>query len=230
MYTKTFVCLANSRKTAGRCIAGKEVFPNGSFGPWVRPVSSRPTHELSERERMFIHRADLRLLDVVEVPLKSPLPLQHQTENHLIEDRPTWVRRGLCSFQQIRNAVDVVDSLWGIGSSSRYGLNDRVSAAVARQFDYSLLLVNPQAFCLEVSLERTEFAERHRVRASFTFRGDVYKFPVTDPIMEQHYLSQPLGDYELGPVLLCVSLGTPHTDGLCYKFCAGIIAPPRWKA
>ena len=51
-YTKRIVCLANSRKMSGRCIAGKEVLDTG-YGEWIRPISKRETAEISEEEMRF---------------------------------------------------------------------------------------------------------------------------------------------------------------------------------
>ena len=38
------ICLANSRKHSGRCIAGKRV----SDGSWIRPIGAGPGHEITE--------------------------------------------------------------------------------------------------------------------------------------------------------------------------------------
>lgn len=50
--TKRIVCLANSRKLAGRCIAGREWSTAGA-GDWVRPVSKREHGDVGEYERQY---------------------------------------------------------------------------------------------------------------------------------------------------------------------------------
>jgi hypothetical protein len=81
-YAKTIVCLANSYKTGGICVAGKEKLGNGAFGHWIRPVSDRPGAELSRTECANSNYGAPKLLDVIAVPLLKPVPHGHQIENH----------------------------------------------------------------------------------------------------------------------------------------------------
>jgi hypothetical protein len=85
-YAKTILCLANSRKNSGRCIAGKEVTSTG-FGPWIRPVSSRPEKELSANDRQYNNRPQLEpsLLDVIDIDFLQKDAHPYQIENHLID-------------------------------------------------------------------------------------------------------------------------------------------------
>ena len=82
-YSKTIICLANSKKTGGRCVAGKAVVDDG-FGPWIRPISSRPTQELAPQERKYANGQDPDLLDIIEIKFVEPRPQTYQSENHLI--------------------------------------------------------------------------------------------------------------------------------------------------
>src|SRR5690554_6295530 len=75
--SKRIVCLANSRKLQGRCVAGYEIV-DGKPAGWIRPVSDRPHEEVSEYERQYADGSDPRVLDVIDVPLKKPRPQGYQ--------------------------------------------------------------------------------------------------------------------------------------------------------
>lgn len=143
-YTKRIVCLANSRKTSGRCIAGK-VVPNPASNEWVRPVSARPSRELSEEERRYEDGNDPKLLDVILVPMDRPSPHGSQTENHLIDDNYHWAKESVLSADQLSSLLDkVVGPLWNNESgSSGYGINDRVLEQTAAEL--GCVLINSAA-------------------------------------------------------------------------------------
>jgi len=75
------VCLANSRKPHGRCIAGREVLKNG-YGGWIRPVSARSSAEISLEELRYENGREPQILDVITIPMIAAAPRVHQTENH----------------------------------------------------------------------------------------------------------------------------------------------------
>jgi len=103
-YTKTIICLANSRKISGRCVAGKET-AGGKIGAWIRPVSGRPAGELSEEDRRFENGQDPRLLDVIRIPMVEPRPHGFQTENHLIDEGYYWTKEREASWDDLKAAL-----------------------------------------------------------------------------------------------------------------------------
>lgn len=129
--TKRIVCLANSRKLSGRCIAGKEILENGSPGGWVRPVSSRPTEEVSEDERQYMDGTDPRVLDVINVPLMKAQPKDYQTENWLLDPRNYWTKLGKLEVNELYGYIDPAQELWTNGNSTFNGLNDQIPLSMA---------------------------------------------------------------------------------------------------
>ena len=81
---KHIVCLANSRKLHGRCIAGKELRDERSIG-WLRPVSAREHEEVSEYECQYLDGSDPQVLDILQVPLLAARPKGYQQENWLLD-------------------------------------------------------------------------------------------------------------------------------------------------
>jgi hypothetical protein len=129
-YSKRIVCLANSRKHSGRCIAGKEVIGD-EIGPWVRPVSARPGAEVSEDERRYEDGADPRVLDIIDIPFLAPAPVLYQSENHIIDSLNYWTKSGTLSSGDLARLLDPTATLWDNGYSSSNGINDRVTIEAA---------------------------------------------------------------------------------------------------
>ena len=222
-YIKRIVCLANSRKHSGRCIAGKEVLSN-SYGPWIRPVSARPSAEVSEEERRYENGQDPRILDIIDVPMSAASPALHQTENHIIDGKCYWVKKGELDWEEMGKLVDRPEMLWSSGDSTYYGLNDRVKLETVANMTNSLLLIQPTSLTIEVQTEGAEFGNpKRRVRASFSYKGVNYSIIVTDPIAERAFLSKLNGVYQLDNAYLCVSLGEAYSDNYCYKLVTTVI-------
>lgn len=228
-YEKTIVCLANSRKISGRCIAGKEALSKG-FGEWVRPVSSRQSAEISEEERRYENGEDPRLFDVVTIPMLEHRPKAYQAENHLIDDEMYWVKVGRLGWNDAGKLVDRQRGpLWLNNDSSYNGLNDRISLALAEKLRGSLLLIEPESLSIRVAVEGMEYRKR-RVRAHFRYDGHEYILAVTDPYIERTYLDMKDGEHKVPNAYLCISLGDVFDrDQCCYKLVAAVITPDRVK-
>ena len=97
---KVIVCLANSRKHNGRCIAGIELVDRQPAG-WVRPISNRAGAEVSEDERQYSDGSDPQVLDTIEVPLLEPVPVGYQVENWILDPDRYWVRKGRITWAHL---------------------------------------------------------------------------------------------------------------------------------
>ncbi|MFD9162861.1 hypothetical protein ACFVZ8_12830 [Streptomyces sp. NPDC059558] len=224
---KTIVCLANSRKLSGRCVAG--MLADGS-GEWVRPVSARPNREVSTYERQYADGTDPNVLDIVSVALIRPQPHDFQSENWLLNptffwdkiDRVDW--RGLVGLEQRPSA------LWINGSSTYHGNNDRIPIEEAVTLPDSLNLIRTTGLTLQVHTPGAMFGDQKRaLRAHFSYAGNSHILRVTDPEYELEYLPKPEGFYELGESFLTVSLGEPY-EGRVYKLVAAIIERVKVQA
>lgn len=224
--TKRIVCLANSRKMSGRCVAGRE-FLGGKPGPWVRPVSARPHQEVSDEERCYDDGSDPRLLDIILIPLTRHEPHGYQAENWILNPKWYWQRDGVLDSGAVGGFVDRDAALWMNGYSSGGGVNDRLPEAMATGYTSSLRLIRVSGAMLHLETNTYSGRFEKKLRARFDYLGTPYSLRVTDPAVEDQYAARPDGDYSLDPSFLTISLGEPFGD-FVYKLVAAVIpAQPR---
>ncbi|MFD4658523.1 hypothetical protein ACFWP2_23160 [Kitasatospora sp. NPDC058444] len=224
---KKLVCLANSRKLSGRCVAG---MVDGASGEWVRPVSARPNREVSAGERLYKDETEPDILDIVLVPLHRPQPHGFQSENWLLDSGFYWEKVGRVGWSELMRLEQRPSALWINGDSTYNGINDRIPTEEAVALPDSLKLIRVTGLTLQVHTPGAMFGDRRLVlRARFSHAGNQYMLRVTDPIYEAEYLAKPEGVYELSEAFLTVSLGEPY-EGHVYKLLAAIIERAKIRA
>ncbi len=222
---KRIVCLANSRKLSGRCIAGREWDQEKRAGDWIRPVSVRKSQEVSEYERQYEDGSDPRLLDIIDIPMKRPQPEDHQSENWLLDPEYYWEKVGSYSPFELSSLVDPVEPLWIDGDSTYSGRNDKIPIDARVKIRTSLRLIEVEELTLYVFAPGEAFGNaKRRVQGWFVYSGQHYRLWVTDPTYERRYLSKLDGTYRIGACHLTISLGEPY-EGAIYKLIAAILRP-----
>ncbi len=225
---ETIICLANSRKISGRCVAGKRMSDNS----WCRPISNQAGHEISECDRRYSDGKTAQLLDVIEIPCIEERPHGHQSENVLIDDRFFWQKKGIASWDDVLGLVDPAADLWANRFSAYYNQNNRVPDRLIDENGGSLRLIELDEMVLHVGPKAPDFGYmKPIVRASFNYRGQHYKLDVTDPEYERACLERGAGEYRIPSVVACISLSAPHTnrngETFAYKLVASIITKER---
>ena len=223
---KRIVCLANSRKLYGRCVAGRE-WRDGRAGRWIRPVSNREHQEVSEYERHYEDGSDPRILDVIDVPVLESCARSFQSENWLLDPKYYWEKVGRLSWFDLPVLADPVAPLWRDSHSTYDGLNDKIPLDLADSIGDSLKLIHVEKLDLSVFKPGEAFGNmKRRVQGRFRHAGSRYHLWVTDPVYERRYLAKLDGDYRIGECFLTISLGEPYGDAL-YKLIASIMTGDR---
>ncbi len=223
---KRIVCLANSRKYNGRCIAGKEVISDGRLGGWIRPVSARETGEVAPNECGYQDGSSPRVLDIIDVPVTEAQPGGYQQENWLLAPNLNWKKVGRFNASELTHFIDTEESLWPDGYSSSYGENDRVPSMLANSLRDSLRLIRVER--LEISPESVYANNRRRLRGRFRHADQDYSLVITDTFYENEFFSEPPPSDYTDERLLTVSLGEPFESygyTYSYKLIAAVIEP-----
>jgi len=221
----SLICLANSRKPGGRCVAGIRT----DNGEWVRPVSRTHSQGTLRLEVIQLtNDGDPQLLDLIRIDLDQPCPSRFQPENWYA-DRVPWKLE-----QRPADNVVIASLPLALGPTL---LGDTQAATHATAFTdapapASLTLVRKRA--TEISWERTvNTGQNPRVVAHFSLSNQPYALIVTDPLIESRmyswkqatYQSSALGFGDESDILLTVSMAEPfQLNNRCYKLVAGVAA------
>ena len=227
--SKTILCLANSRKTSGRCVAGIEWIDN-SIGRWVRPVSNNSSREISEEDRRYEDGKKAAVGDIVQIEILRHVPRGCHVEDYLIDDQYYWKKVGAVDWDTVKRSVENKGlPLWKGTESTYHGINDKLSEDNAASLSSSLVLIRPERVELSVRLESLYGGGNKKVvRAKFEMGGCNYLLKVTDPIIEEKYLGLNSEDYRLSNAILCVSLGEPY-KGYVFLLVAAVLTKERFR-
>ena len=223
------ICLANSRKRSGRCIAGIRTDGQG----WIRPVGWTKDGGLTPNNYWLDDDSEPQVLDVIRLGVAKPHPKPHHPEDwimgpskwRLIERPGEPLRLNLLCDNLIPGPA-----LFGDTRSQIPAAQFKVRPALS-----SLALLQPENLLWSVE----ENNGKRRVTVRFTLCGASYFLRLTDPIYEQKLSGLALGVYarkaagisDKATVWLTVSTSEPFqkegsAEAFCHKLVAAVIILP----
>lgn len=217
--SRFFLCLANSYKHDNRCLAGvlvKHTY-NGGYeiiqDDWGHPIWFRPINRWTDAGAIPNDEAEgINLFDVIEVTDSEPCPDGAQQENHYY------------SSLSYNGHVEMDNALLNLLSrTNRKVLFGNAYNAVSHDYyerlEYSILMIH--ASNVRCYLKKRE-NKQPQPRMEFTFNGNEYDFPITDPKF-RHLLENDKNDANAASeYYLTLSLGA-ICDDKHFKLVAGVI-------
>lgn len=218
---RRFVCLANSKKYSGRCIAGieltegrerkYEIVKREDKPVWIRPVTKEAHGAVPSYLVNYI-----RLLDVVELEITEEVPDGFQCENYLFNLQSIKV------IDHIQPRYESLDKLCDNNQKFLFGNEEwKVHTELAKTLAHSLIFIRPQYAEIVVSeLHRDQY------RMRFIYNQNHLDLPITDISFIEFLDARGTTSLEvIGPTVkyLTLSLGVEY-EKHHYKLVAGVIA------
>lgn len=202
------VCLANSFKTGGRCIAGIDSETNR----WIRPIGRGDEGAIgSER---LIDGAEPKLLDILEIPIGGNADdLGCQPENRVLRPGP-WRKVGEVEKNDVMQYTEDTNRLF-------HNFDKKVPLS---EFESNIQRADWKSLQL-IHVTNARFSKNPwnntKTECNFFYSGHWYLLKAPCPDAEQYIGSK--ADY-----ILTVSLGgpfrrKPQDDLCCWKMVAGAI-------
>lgn len=217
--SKFFLCLANSYKHDNRCLAGVLVKPNYNGGydiiqdDWGHPIWFRPINRWTDAGAIPNDEAEgFDFFDVIEVTDPEPCPDGAQQENHyyssLSYDGHMEMDKALLNLLSRTNRKVLFGNAYNAVSHDYY-----------ERLEYSILMIHASDVRCYLK-QRVD--KQPQPRMEFTFNGNEYDFPITDPDF-RHLLEDDEDEANAASeYYLTLSLGA-ICDDKHFKLVAGVI-------
>lgn len=209
------VILANSFRDGGRCIGGIVLSESGSpvlennRARWIRPVIDESHHEIPNDLA-----ANLSLLDIVEFKALKDIPVNHHTENVLI-DKHSLKRSGKAGLSVLDALTDNTHFKTIFGNKGK-----AVSEEAIAGLKYSLSLIKPDS--VEITERTYDDSIFPQIRMTLRYHDINYDLPVTDPVFLYNFKRNHNLLNNIKKFYLTLSLAAPH-EHWYYKLVAGVI-------
>ena len=216
---KKFVCLADSYKTGGHCIAGIDM----DSKQWIRPVNGDAEQGLNNSQIWYNTHFLPQLLDVVEIDIIKKIPNRHQKENVLFNPSLCWKKTGAMSRDCLKSLCS--SSLWSKTQSSARRTNNRISSCDMAGVSDSLRMLRLNSSIIEVSEIYNDFEEKLKKETTITFNSNDIEYRIPFKPCSNPYPGH--GTYPIDKshfVTISLSLPFESPQGIfCYLNCAGLI-------
>lgn len=216
---KQIICMGNSYKNGGRCLAGIEIQNTASgvsivrnqYGlpNWIRPVMSNGDNGLPE-----YLVGSFAMLDILAVDVTDAVPTGAHCENVHFNSIRKVGRLG----QNSQNLNPLCDTWHSLIFGNR---GKAVPNEVFENGSYSLMFIMPESPV--ITMQYDDYGhEKYRIQ--FSYNGTQYDFPLTDTryINALRSRTKNCGQRNTGDLYLTLSLGVNHYDWH-YKLVAGVI-------
>lgn len=206
------ICLANSYKNKGRCLAGIEIKTNDSkysivmkqdgTPQWLRPVSRTEHGEIPD--------LGFELLDILEIEYAGSCPKEAHSEDAFYSSIKKVPSR--------KFDTDILESLCDrVHGLIFFNMGKAVPADVFKQEDHSLMFIKVSG-CTYFS------DDSDKLRVKFQYNDIPYDLPITDPAFVRKVKIEGLDRVnEAGNYYFTVSLGVAFNEWH-HKLIAGIVA------
>lgn len=222
--TINIICLANSIKNSGFCVAGIELDHHSTPIRWIRLIGNNNPRGLTHSDYRYRNGHTPQVFDVIHIPVVAYQPSSYHVENWLIDTTRYWQKRGEWGLDTtIKNLSSHIyhGPLWINGYRSSTGANNRIPEELFGSLGSSLQLII--ADDVKLYAIRSAYKTDSKLYAHFEFADNRYVLSVTDPqILEKYsHISGKFNPLWLGRCLMTISLGEPY-EGYTYKLAAHI--------